>query len=247
MKRMLLAALAAVAVSACSDKTEAPADAGAPPEAAAQKRLPLPECAGVDTEVDAEGKVAYTDCRGMFEDQSGLAFEARWTTEGDVVTETIQIVAPGDATLQTLVETMDGAGGPPSSKDVDGDGRLDLLVPRYQGMVNVTWAVWLQGADQSFKRAGELFGVDTQTTESGYIAAPSRSSAASWAIGFVKLVDGQLVPQATVDVTAQGEEDGTVTGWTCALSADAPLAEGLEPKAAEAQFCAEPVAAGIYQ
>lgn len=247
MKRLVLAALAAVAFAACTPETEAPADTAEAPPEAAQKRMPLPDCAGVSSEVDAEGKLVYTDCRGMFEDQSGLAFEARWTTEGDVTTETVQIVGPGDATLQTITETMDGAGGSPSSKDVDGDGRADLLVPRYQGMVNTTWAVWMQGADQSFARAGELFGVDLQKTESGYIAAPSRSSADTWSVAFLTLEGGALVPQATVDVKAEGTPDGAVTGWTCSLQAEAQLAEGLEAKVAEAKFCAEPIAAGIFK
>jgi hypothetical protein len=185
----------------------------------------------------------------MLADNSGLAIEARYTKAEDESTKmAVQVVAPGDATLQTIEETMGNTFNGITQMDVDQDGRSDLLLPLETGNVNTTWALWRQADDgQSFARAGEPSGIGVETSASGYIVVPARSSAASWTVAFYKLESNTLRPAVTVEVTAEGEPD-RITGVECTLTDNGGVPEtGLTPEAAKDKFCAEPAVAGIFK
>jgi hypothetical protein len=256
MKRYFLGC-AMLALAACSPASEPASETPAEPAAAA-KRLPLPDCASVQAEDKGAEGWKHPDCRLMIPGDAGLAFEARYTSAEDESTlVTLQIVQPGDATIQTLAETMGNTFEPPSTQDVDLDGLADILVPLETGNVNTTWAVWRQtkpadadvapAPDQTFVRAGELSGVEIKNTSDGLIAVAARSSASSWSVEFVKMDGATFKTVAMVDVVAQATDDGTITGVACALSAEAELDPGLDAKTAEAKFCAEPAAADIFK
>jgi hypothetical protein len=247
MKLRLAVLIAALAAAACSP---APAEDGpAPSSGAAAKRMPLPDCASVETQdAGAEGW-KHPDCRKMLTDQSKLAIEARYTpAEDDTTTVKVQVVAPGDARLQTIEETMGNTFEGVKVVDIDVDGREDLLVPLETGNVNTSWALWMQTADgKSFVRAGEPSGVGVSKTESGYISVPARSSANEWGVTFYKLEGGELKPVVTADVIANGEP-AKMTGVDCTVTDAGGLAStGLDAAAAQKHFCAEPSVADIFK
>jgi hypothetical protein len=247
--RLRLFLCVAALLAACSPKSETPgeeADAGA--GGVAEKRLPLPDCSTVQTQDLGADGWKHPDCRLMLNDNSGLAVEARYSKAEDETTKvSVQVVAPGDKTLQKIDETMGNTFNQISLQDVDKDGKADILLPLETGNVNTTWAVWHQQDDgKSFVRIGEPSGVEIVKTESGYIAVPSRSSANEWDVSFYKL-EGELTPVATATTTAEGEVD-KITGVTCVVTDDGGLATaGLDQAAAQAKFCAEPSVAEIFK
>lgn len=244
--------LAAVALAAACSPSTAPADStAAPAEEAAQKRMPLPDCATVEAVDAGAAGWAHVDCRLQSSDSAGLAFEARYSqpVEGQQTTVTVQVVAPGDATLQTIEEKMDNTFGAPELQDIDGDGRDELLIPLVTGNVNTTWAVWrATDASIEYRRLEELSGVSIDHTGDGYIVTSARSSANSWVASYWRFDGEDLEPLVDVTVTAEGDADGNVTSETCAVEDTGGLADlGLDAAAAEAKFCGDPVVEQIFQ
>lgn len=222
------------------------ADAGA-----AQKRMPLPDCKDVEaTDAGAAGS-AHKHCRLMSTDKAGLAFEARYSPpkEGEQTTVTIQVVAPGDATLQTITEKMDNTFGAPSLQDIDKDGRDELLVPLSTGNVNTNWAVWRATGDgKQYKRVEELSGVSIEHTDSGYIAVAARSSAAEWGVGFWKFDGEDLEPIATADVKASTKGWDAIDAVECSVEDAGGLKElKLSAKEADKLFCGEKVVKDLFE
>jgi hypothetical protein len=248
--RLRSAICAAAILAACTPESEAPreeGDAGA--GAVAEKRMPLPDCSTVETQDLGADGWKHPDCRLALPDNSGLAVEARYTKAEDESTKvTVQIVAPGDATLQTIEETMGNTFNRISAQDIDKDGKADLLLPLETGNVNTTWAVWRQLDDgKSFVRIGEPSGIEVVKTASGYFAVPSRSSANEWEVAFYQLEENALQPIVTASVVAEGEVDN-ITGVACSVTDDGGLAQtGLDLAAAKEKFCAEPSVAEIFK
>jgi hypothetical protein len=245
MKLHFALCVAALAAVACSPEPTEGADAGG---AKAEKRLPLPDCASVEAKDQGADGWKHPDCRAMFADQPGVAIEARYTpAEDDSTAITVQVVAAGDATVQTIDERMGNTFNGPSLEDFDKDGKIDILLPLETGNVNTTWAAWRQVEGGKFVRVGEPTGVSIEKTASGYIATPARSSANEWGVSFYKLEADQLTAVLTANVVAQGEPD-KITGVDCSIADDGGLAAtGLTADAAKAQFCAEPVVAEIFR
>ena len=249
MKLRLAVCAVALAASACSPapvlETDGAAAVGTAPAA---KRVPLPDCATVEAKDAGADGWKHPDCRLMFADQSGMAIEARYTPAEDESTEiNVQVIAAGDATLQAIDERMGNTFNGPSLEDFDKDGKLDILLPLETGMPNTTWAVWRQAEAGKFVRVGEPTGVSLEKTESGYIAAPTRSSANAWSVAFYKLEGDALQPVATAEITAQGEPD-KITGTECVVTDDGGIvAAGLTPETGKAQFCAEKVVTEIFK
>jgi hypothetical protein len=234
MKRELVIFATGLGLAACSPApTEEAGGANA-------KRMPLPECAAVEAEDAGADGWKHPDCRMMLPDQSGMAIEARYTPAEDETTKiTVQVVAAGDATLQTIEERMGNTFNGPALEDVDKDGLVDMLIPLETGNVNTTWAFWRQISKGTFARVGEPSGVDIEKTETGYLAVQGRSSAAEYYVTFYKLSSEALQQGVTVLVEVQAEAD-KVTGVTCSIEKDEQLlASGMTAGVAEAQFCAE--------
>lgn len=248
--RLRFAICAAVLLAACSPKAEAPleeSDAGAG-VAPAEKRMPLPDCSEVETQDQGADGWQHPDCRLMLTDASGRAIEARYTRAEDESTKvSVQVVAPGDATIQTFEETMGNTFNRITLQDIDGDGKTDLLIPLETGNVNTTWAVWRQ-EDDSFQRAGELTGVGVSRTDDGYFAVPTRSSASEWLVGFWRLDGRALFPVATAEVSATLSDRGDPSDVKCVVRATDEIRQaGLSPEEAQAKFCSEPAATDIFK
>jgi hypothetical protein len=211
---------------------------------ATARRLPLPDCD--DPAVRDAG--VHFDCRGMLPGDSGVAYEARYlTTDDGMMRLAVQIVGPGDATLQTFDEPTEGAAASLSVQDIDADGRADLLLPLVTGNVNTNWAIWRGAADGSFTRAGELSGVEIARTQDGYIASLSRSGAATWEVGIFTLSDDKLTPIATAEVEVELLDVGAQTRETCRIRDEGGLADiKMSPIQAEKKFCADPLVSGIF-
>lgn len=251
MKLRLAVCLATLAVAACSPAPDTTAEKpAAEAVVVAAKRMPLPDCAAVEAQDAGADGWKHPDCRLMFPDQSGMAVEARYTPAEDDSTEVaVQVVAPGDATVQTFSERMGNTFNGPELVDFDKDGKVDIKLPLETGNVNTSWALWRQGADGKFVRiqADDVSGVSLEKTASGYIATQGRSSAAEYYVSFYTLTGDKLNPVATVRVIGKGDPD-KVTGVDCIVDAeDGPLGEGLTPDAAEAKFCQEPVTVGLIK
>jgi len=249
MKIYLLAGVMALGLAACGPApSEEAANAGG--VAPAAKRMPLPDCGAVEAADLGVDGWKHPDCRLMLPDQSGLAIEARYAPAEDDSTEVkVQVVAPGDATLQELVERMGGTFNGPSVEDFDKDGKSDILMPLETGNVNTTWAVWRQVEGQKFVRVGEPNGVSIVKTDSGYIAVQGRSSASEYFVDFYKLDADVLKPLLTARVAGKLDDQAEkVISADCTIEDDADLtALGLTAEAATAQFCAEPTVDGLVK
>jgi hypothetical protein len=206
------AAFGAAFAAACSPAPETDGAAAAPAAGASAKRMPLPDCSEVKTEDKGADGWKHPDCRVMLTDTSKLALEARYTKAEDETTKiALAVVQPGDATVQTIEETMGNTFARVELQDVDKDGKDDILVPLETGMVNITWALWRQSADNKFVRVGEVTGVDLKNTDSGYLAVPARSSANEWDIAFYKMDGDAMNPIVSTAITARGTPD-KITG-----------------------------------
>jgi hypothetical protein len=234
MKLQLLICATVLGLAACSP---APSEESGGANA---KRIPLADCAAVEAEDAGADGWKHPDCRMMLPDQSEMAIEARYTpAEDDSTKVTVQVVAAGEATLQTIEERMGNTFNGPTLEDVDKDGLVDILIPLETGNVNTTWAFWRQISEGKFARLGEPSGVDIEKTESGYLAVQGRSSAAEYYVTFYQLASEALQQGVTVRVEVQSEAD-KVTGVECSLEEDEELlASGMAADEAKAQFCAE--------
>jgi hypothetical protein len=248
MRRGLAVSIAALTLAACTESETPKEVPEAPAAGVAEKRMPLPDCETVETQDHgAEGWI-HPDCRLMLPDPSGRAIEARYTKAEDESTRvSVQVVAPGDATLQTFEETMGNTFNRITLQDIDADGKTDLLVPLETGNVNTTWAVWRQ-EDDLFHRAGEVSGVGVSRTGDGYFAVPARSSASEWAVEFYRLDGRALFSVAKAEVSATLDGRGEPSDVKCVVSYDGKAAgTTLSPEEARAKFCAEPAAADIFK
>lgn len=238
MKHPLGLVLAGLLV-ACSPQAEKRAEAA--PEVS-HKRMPLPDCG----DVEAGG---WSDCRIQSSDKIGLAFEARRSEQDGATKETISIVAPGDATLQTIVEAVDASAPPPTLEDIDGDGRDELMIALSTGNVNTTFAVWRATGDGAeFSRLGELTGVFFSPIADGAIAVAARSSAAEWVVEYYRINGETLNALARATVTAALLEDGSAMKTTCvAEDAGAMTALGLTDEELQRRYCDDPFVAKIFE
>lgn len=226
MKFWKLAALPLIALTACSPTAEAP-----PPAAeAASGAEPLALCA--DAEAAGGTQVpALTPCRleGLTDGRS-LLISTSEMVDGEGLLRAELIAADG-ASLQVIEEPAEGFYSYPYLEDLSGDGALDLMLPQFSGMVNTSYALWLQDAEGRFSRAGELSGFSIGLGEDGLIAASGRSSASAWETSYFSIEDGALKEIAAV-VNRAGPEAG-------APVSDLPACEVI--RAAEgvdtARFC----------
>lgn len=154
----------------------------------------------------------------------------------------IDVIGSDGRVDQTVLESDVSEYRAPSVQDVDGDGRGDILIPLMTGNVNTDYAVWLySGADGRFERVGAVSGVEIKRTDEGYVAVPARSGAASWAVSFFRLDQEGLHPLVTLQIDGE-EVDGAIRSTCTVLEGDGLTAVGLNERAAQEKFCAEPAA-----
>ncbi|PKP79926.1 MAG: hypothetical protein CVT79_17545 [Alphaproteobacteria bacterium HGW-Alphaproteobacteria-18] len=202
MKFQLLAALPLAALIACTPKAEAPAEV---PAAAEEAAASLPTCA--EAEAASGGQLAMlTPCRLDLGEGRSAVISSADMSEGDGLLRA-EITGADGASLQVIEEDATGVYNYPYLEDLTGDGLADLMLPQFTGMVNTSYALWVQGEDGLFSRAGELGGFDITLGSDGLIAASGRSSAAEWETGYYSFENGALKEIAVV-VTRADFEDG---------------------------------------
>ncbi len=220
----------------------------------AAKRAAMPDCGPADAVDSGDAGWRHPDCRLFSTDNRTLNFDVHYgltvdAANGKQTPIAIDVVPPGDATIQTITEMVGNTFGAPSLQDIDGDGFAELLIPLETGNVNTNYALWYAPpGGKHFTRLGEVSAVDFHKTDSGFIAAPARSSANEWAVQFFKLApDGKLKPVLTANVIAKGDP-GHIIGVDCSVTDNGGF-RGLKlsPKAAQAKFCGEPVVQAVFK
>jgi hypothetical protein len=223
---MMRVALLALALTAC-----------APQHA---ETIALQDCSEVDFSVGALEPVSCSFEAG------GERFNVRYAELAEGVqagTINVEVLGEDGAVLQTLLEPEVAEYRQVGAEDVDGDGRIDLLIPRMSGNVNTEYGVWIYNGERAqYARVGDVSGVQFVRTSEGLIAVPARSGAASWNVAFYKLDEGGLHLMATIRVDGEELTGGSIRS-TCALEEAPGLGDlNLTQAAAETKFCAEPAA-----
>lgn len=183
------------------------------------------------------------DCRLQSRDPVGATFEVRRAARGGKTTVAIDVIGPDGVRTQTLTERDVQHPSDPTLRDVDGDGRDELLVPVYLATANTRYVVYHASGDATeYQRAGELVGIGIDTTTDGYVVSPMRDGYSSWDIGFWRISDDTLVPIVTAQVRLRYTDDGDPDGSECTvIDAGGLHATGLASlEAAQDHFCAEP-------
>jgi hypothetical protein len=201
MKFQLLAALPLLALVACNQQVEAPGEEDAARLAATERLMGLETCA--DAERDYGSQLPQlTPCRldlGAGKPSFIISSDTIIASDTESLgTFRAELAGEDGASLQLIEEKVEAAFSYPTLDDIDGDLQPDLLIPLYTAMVNTNYALWLQGADGRFTRAGEIAGYSIGMASNGLIAATGRSSAAEWETRFYQITGGQLDEVAIV-------------------------------------------------
>ncbi|WP_327141372.1 hypothetical protein [Nocardia sp. NBC_01327] len=218
--------------------TPAPETAPAPPaEAPPEPASELPPCGDIGT------AAMPADCQLQSRDPAGITFEIRHTGSPAHLVTTVTLLDSAGAFVQTLVEPeADAPGAVPKLRDLDGNGRDELVIPIFLATANMRYAVYHANGDSlEYHRAGELAGIGIDTSASGYVVVSARAEYASWDVEFWKFSPDDLTPIVTAQVRPIDDGTGKVAGTTCAVIDSGGLAAtGLTPTQADTQFCAEP-------
>lgn len=204
MKFWMFAALPLAALVACTPKAEAPPEGPPTAEEMAAAPAALPSCAEAETASGIQ-MPELTPCRLELGEGRSVLVSSTGMTDGEG-TLRAEITGADGAPVQVVEETATGFYSYPYLEDLTGDGALDLMVPQFSGMVNTSYAFWVQGPDGKFSRAGELSGFEITLGNDGLIAASGRSSAAEWETGYYSVDNGTLTEVAAV-LTRPGLEE----------------------------------------
>ncbi|MGX1805212.1 hypothetical protein ACWIGI_05815 [Nocardia sp. NPDC055321] len=241
-------ALAAVALTACggADPAEPGSTVAATESAGAPDLDPvtgLPPCG------DIGSAAISSDCVLRGRDGTGLVFEVRYAANGSSSVTTVIVRDEDGEQVQTITErgwrTTAGA----RLRDLDGDGRDELIIPLFLATANAAYAVHHAGnGSLEYRRAGQLRGIGIDTSESGYTVASAHAGYAAWDIQFWTFVRDRLHAVVTARVRPIEGGDGKVAGTTCAVVDSGGLTEtGLSASAATALFCAEPAVVRVMR
>lgn len=226
-----LVGIAVVLAAGCMPK----APEGPPPEEVAAQAT-LERLMGMETCADAAAdsggmQPELAPCRiALGEGKPSLVVTSTPMTEGpEGPSGQIRVETWGDGglSLQVIEETAFFSFNYPYTEDLSGDGLPDLMVPLLTGNVNTAYALWVQGADAQFVRAGELGGVSIVQSPEGMIAASGRSSASEWETGYFRVSNGVLEEIAAVVNRADPEPgEPPLTVPACEVIR---IAEGVDP------------------
>lgn len=204
MKFWMFAALPLAALIACTPKADTPPEVPPAAEETAAAPAGLPTCAEAEAASGSQ-LPELTHCRLEVGEGRSVLVSSTGMTDGEGVLRA-EITGADGASLQVIEEAATGFYNYPYLEDLTGDGALDLMVPQFSGMVNTSYAFWVQGPDGNFSRAGELSGFEITLSSDGLIAASGRSSAVEWETGYFSVENGTLAEVAVV-VTRPGLED----------------------------------------
>ncbi|WP_405484154.1 hypothetical protein [Nocardia sp. NBC_00511] len=192
----------------------------------------LPPCGDIGT------TATPPDCALQSRDSAGLAFEVRHSGPQLAVT----VLDSSGSQVQTLTEHPVHTQAEPRLRDLDGDGRDELIVPLDLTTANIRYAVYHATGDATrLERAGELAGIGIDLSAAGYTVVTARDSYEKWQIEFWTFAADILQPLVTAEVQLLDDGTGHVGGSQCTVIDTGGLARtGLTQDQATDQFCAEP-------
>ncbi len=232
MRLFLVAALLSLAsLAACAPQPAGTPQAEDPGAQAAIERL-----MGLETCEDAavhygSMQPQLTTCRlELGEGEPSFVISSDQMIESETESQGIlraELSGEGGRSLQVIEETVSGAFSYPYTEDLNGDGAADLMVALMTGNVNTRYALWLQGEDGLFARAGELSGVVIGLAPNGLVSASGRSSAAEWETQYFRVTGGLLEAVAAV-VNRAGPQPGELPpeGPACKVIR---IVDGIDP------------------
>ncbi|MBI3438642.1 MAG: hypothetical protein HY054_08350 [Proteobacteria bacterium] len=203
----------------------------------------VPACSGQPHPAFADNLYPASECKLVTPGQTfHVKFAGAQGDDNGVVT--VDVLLPNGAVVQTLREDHVSDYADPEAVDFDEDGYVDLEIPLLVGNDNRDLALWrFDPAQPRFVRLGDVSGIIHHTRD-GFLAVAGKSSAAEWDVSFYRIGESALNELITVNVTAEGDDQGNVTRTTCTLGRQGPAfaSLGLNAEAARARFCAEPAA-----
>ncbi|MGW3544151.1 hypothetical protein ACWDNI_26915 [Nocardia niigatensis] len=190
------------------------------------------------------GDIATTatppDCYLQSHDAAGLTFEVRHRGTGQQGSVDITVLDPVGAQVQSIAEQAVGT-TEPRLRDLDNDGRDELVIPIMLASANTRYVIYHAGGDGQFRRAGELAGIGIDTSAAGYTVVTARDSYELWNIEFWTFDAERLQPLVTAEVRLLDDGTGHVGGSECTVIDSGGLNRiGLSLDQATGQFCAEP-------
>lgn len=202
----------------------------------------LPACGDIGT------AATPPDCVLQSRDWTGFAFEVRHgDTGGSNTLTTITVLDAEGSTLQTITEKGWATPAGPRLRDLDDDGRDELIIPVFFATANTAYAVYhASGSALEYQRAGQLSGIGIDTSTSGYTITSARAGYASWDVAFWTFIEDRLHQVVTAEVRPIEGSDGKVAGTVCKVVDAGGLSDtGLSLDEARTQFCAEPAVVRI--
>lgn len=187
------------------------------------------------------------DCVLQSRDQARAAFEIRHRGSGPQASVAVTVLTPDGTVEQTFTEASSGNSADPRLRDLDGDGRDELLVPGRPVGTGCNYVVYHAAGDAlRFQRAGELAGIALDTAADGYIAVTAREDYANWRVEFWAFDGDTLQPLVVAAIELLGEDHAT--GSQCTVTDSGGLDRlGLSIEDATARFCAEPSVARLMR
>ena len=230
---MVLAGL----IAACSPQAQ--------PAASAQGALlaNVPLCNGAPQPISTNRPFPARECKLV---TAGQTFHVKFAeAQGDDSgAVTIDVLQRDGAVGQTLHENNLSDYADPEAVDFDEDGHIDLEIPLLVGNDNRDVALWrFDPALSRFVRLSDVSGIIRHTRD-GYLAVAGKSSAAEWDVSFYTIGANALAELISVNVAAEGDDQGNVTRTTCTIGRRGPAfaSLGISADAARTRFCADPAA-----
>lgn len=117
------------------------------------------------------------DCALLLGDDHLLFFEFAQTARGARVNVTLNTLE-GQEIQSFGPIIIEGAMTSPALRDINDDGRDEIMIPQSTGDVNTLYSIWQQDGEGYFHRAGELSGpgIDAIELRDGLIITASRDN-----------------------------------------------------------------------
>ncbi|MBL1074506.1 hypothetical protein JK358_08860 [Nocardia sp. 2] len=248
----LMIAAAAIAVAGCDSVAGVPDASPASSTSTAVAPTTAPAAPPEPNDGAAEGlplcalgsAVPLPDCTLESHDATGRTFDVKRTGIGNAITLTIDVFDADGTATQTISEPDTQAlADNPKLRDIDGDGRDELIVPLQAAGANTAYAIYHSADGVEYTRAGEVSGLGIESTPDGYTAISAKNGTQGWDISFWTFESGTLTPLLTAQVTFVYDGNQKVVDNQCTVVDDGGLySTGVQSQAAaRAKFCAEPV------
>lgn len=111
---------------------------------------------------------------------------------------TLSVISRAGVPVAEFSEITFGEYAYPSLRDMNGDGREDLLVPLATGVQNPEYSLWIQQDSGDFARAGVFRAAGIRVHSGGLMSAARKTGDAEWETAYMRLAKGALEDVAVV-------------------------------------------------